>query len=59
MRDGFFETDPVVGRYCGGSTPGNYTSVTNMLYIKFVTDNSLGASGFSLQFTGVPRNLDK
>lgn len=59
MRDGFFETDPLAGRFCGGMTPENFTSATNMLYIKFVTDNSQGASGFSLQFTGIPRNLDK
>lgn len=48
IRVGLFNTHPVVGKLCGGATPSNYTSTTNMLYIKFVTDGSNGASGFSL-----------
>ncbi|NP_445784.3 cubilin precursor [Rattus norvegicus] len=40
----------VLGRYCGNSTPSSVDTSSNVASVKFVTDGSVTASGFRLQF---------
>ena len=46
-------TDPLVGTYCGDNTPGDFTSTTNRLYIKFSTDDDVAGAGFSVNYRTV------
>lgn len=43
-------TGRVLGRYCGNSTPSSVDTSSNVASVKFVTDGSVTASGFRLQF---------
>uniref|UniRef100_A0A8C6W9S3 Cubilin n=1 Tax=Nannospalax galili TaxID=1026970 RepID=A0A8C6W9S3_NANGA len=40
----------VLGRYCGNSLPGSIDTSSNVASVRFVTDGSVTASGFRLQF---------
>ncbi|MGH0159306.1 UNVERIFIED_CONTAM: hypothetical protein FKN15_040677, partial [Acipenser sinensis] len=41
----------LVGRFCGNSLPVNYTSVIgHILWVKFVSDGSIGGAGFRATF---------
>ncbi|KAK2147338.1 hypothetical protein LSH36_558g01028 [Paralvinella palmiformis] len=55
IRDGLMPTDPLVGTYCGDNTPGDFTSTTNRLYIKFSTDDNVAGAGFSVNYRTVAR----
>ena len=54
IRDGLLPTDPLVGTYCGNNIPGDFTSTTNRLYIKFVTNDAGAGLGFSANYRTVP-----
>ncbi|XP_041486764.1 cubilin isoform X1 [Microtus oregoni] len=40
-----------LGRYCGNSIPSSVDTSSNVASVRFVTDDSVTASGFRLQFT--------
>ncbi|KAG8515901.1 Cubilin, partial [Galemys pyrenaicus] len=40
----------LLGRYCGNTIPGSIDTSSNVAFIRFVTDDSLTASGFRIQF---------
>ncbi|XP_078582053.1 cubilin-like isoform X2 [Branchiostoma floridae x Branchiostoma japonicum] len=42
---------PLVGRYCGNTNPADYTSTTNMLYIRFRADQSVNGAGFRITYS--------
>lgn len=41
----------ILGRYCGNSIPSRVDTSSNVASVRFVTDGSVTASGFRLQFT--------
>lgn len=44
-------TGHLVGRYCGNSLPGNYSSIQgHTLWVRFVSDGSGSAMGFQARF---------
>lgn len=43
-------TGNTLGRYCGNSIPSSVDTSSNVASVKFVTDGSVTASGFRLQF---------
>lgn len=53
VRDGLYATDTLVGRYCGTTIPSVYTSSSNFLYVRFVSDDSEAAAGFNASFEAV------
>ena len=42
----------MLGPYCGDMTPGDITATGNVIYVKFKTDASVTAKGFTVQFSG-------
>ncbi|XP_071787824.1 cubilin-like isoform X2 [Asterias amurensis] len=53
LRNGGYETSPLLGTFCGSSlNPTSYTSHSNKMFVKFVSDSSFAARGFSLSFDG-------
>lgn len=50
IRNGGYETSPLVGKFCGIDIPGEITSFTNQLYIKFVSDGSSSEQGFEIEW---------
>ncbi|XP_022107899.1 cubilin-like isoform X2 [Acanthaster planci] len=53
LRNGGYATSPLIGTFCGSSiNPTMYTSHSNKMYIKFESDFSLSARGFSLAYDG-------
>ncbi|KAM9333329.1 LOW QUALITY PROTEIN: cubilin [Pholidichthys leucotaenia] len=46
VHDGHKVTDPLIGRYCGTSTPAPLHSSSNALWISFKSDSSVSGSGF-------------
>ena len=53
IRDGFFESDRLVGTYCGTDGPPTFISSTNTLHVVFRTDGDTGDAGFTLQYEAV------
>ncbi|XP_021504160.1 cubilin isoform X2 [Meriones unguiculatus] len=43
-------SENVLGRYCGDSIPSSVETSSNVASVRFVTDDSVTASGFRLQF---------
>uniref|UniRef100_A0A8D0GFF0 Cubilin n=1 Tax=Sphenodon punctatus TaxID=8508 RepID=A0A8D0GFF0_SPHPU len=52
LRDGGYETSPLLGTYCGSVLPTVIISHSNKLWIKFVSDVYGTASGFSAYWDG-------
>ncbi|CAM9531973.1 unnamed protein product [Lampetra fluviatilis] len=52
IRNGGYETSPLVGKYCGTSAPPLLLSHGNKLWFKFRTDGSVEARGFSAHWDG-------
>ncbi|XP_066485218.1 cubilin [Tiliqua scincoides] len=52
IRDGGYETSPVLGKYCGSSLPPVTISHSNKLWIKFVSDVYITSTGFSASWDG-------
>ncbi|XP_067109745.1 neuropilin and tolloid-like protein 1 [Osmerus mordax] len=50
IRDGPFGFSPIIGRYCGKESPSYAKSSGRYLYIKFVADSELEATGFSVRY---------
>ncbi|CAL8313916.1 unnamed protein product [Gadus morhua 'NCC'] len=50
VRDGPFGFSPIIGRYCGQQSPAYVHSSGRYLYIKFVSDGELEATGFSAHY---------
>lgn len=45
-----FDSDKKIAKYCGTQLPPSILSVTNVIIIKFVTDNENHYKGFKLDF---------
>ncbi|XP_053120680.1 cubilin [Hemicordylus capensis] len=52
LRDGGYETSPLLGRYCGTSLPPVTISHSNKLWMKFVSDVYFASTGFSAYWDG-------
>lgn len=50
VRDGPFSSSPIIGRYCGQKSPMYVRSSGRYLWIKFVADSELEATGFSARY---------
>lgn len=50
IRDGPDETSKLIGKFCGAIKPKNLQSSSNSLYIKFVSDNQFGKTGFNITY---------
>ncbi|KAG7254207.1 LOW QUALITY PROTEIN: hypothetical protein CRUP_004770, partial [Coryphaenoides rupestris] len=50
VRDGPFSFSPIIGRYCGRRSPAHVRSSGRYLYVKFVADGELEATGFSARY---------
>ena len=50
VRDGYSANSSLIGKFCGHKVPEDIRSVTNYLYIKFVSDSSVNKAGFSASF---------
>ncbi|XP_011500246.1 PREDICTED: cubilin-like, partial [Ceratosolen solmsi marchali] len=61
IRSGSQDNSPLLGKFCGIKVENEITSMTNQIYIKFVTDSSLQNQGFEIQWrstkTGCGGNL--
>lgn len=56
------EKSPLIGRFCGEEIPPLIPSFTNHLFLRFHSDNAVGAAGFHIQYeqtsTGCGGKLD-
>ncbi|XP_048417522.2 cubilin isoform X2 [Stegostoma tigrinum] len=52
IRNGGYETSPLVGQYCGSKAPPLITSHSNQLWIKFKSDNTLQYRVFKARWDG-------
>ncbi|KZC14141.1 Cubilin [Dufourea novaeangliae] len=55
IRNGGYETSPLIGKYCGTDIPTQIISQTNQLYLKFVSDSSRQYPGFSIEWDSTTR----
>lgn len=49
-RNGRYSSSPLIGKYCGSKIIPIISSAGNSLFIKFVSDGSLGFKGFFIQW---------
>ena len=49
--------DPLIGTYCGSNIPPVFTSTSNILYVQFYTDVSIGGAGFNASYTQLDGNV--
>ncbi|KAI1888818.1 hypothetical protein AGOR_G00172670 [Albula goreensis] len=52
IRDGGYETSPLIGKYCANQRPPLLVSHSNRLWIKFRSDHSATFQGFSAHWDG-------
>uniref|UniRef100_F7D8H4 Cubilin n=1 Tax=Ornithorhynchus anatinus TaxID=9258 RepID=F7D8H4_ORNAN len=52
IRDGGYETSPLLGKYCGTQKPPPIISHSNRLWIKFKSDVVISGPGFSAHWDG-------
>ncbi|MGH0150723.1 UNVERIFIED_CONTAM: hypothetical protein FKN15_032572 [Acipenser sinensis] len=52
IRDGGYETSPLIGKYCGTYTPPLVISHSNRLWIKFSSDVTVTYKGFMAHWDG-------
>ncbi|ELK28521.1 Cubilin [Myotis davidii] len=52
IKDGGYETSPLLGKYCGSTTPPRIISHSNKLWLQFKSDVVLSSSGFSAYWDG-------
>ncbi|KAM3936824.1 tolloid-like protein 1 [Leptodactylus fuscus] len=50
VRDGNRESSRLIGRFCGHDKPNNIISTSNVLWIKFVSDEIVNKEGFAINF---------
>ncbi|XP_076655704.1 cubilin [Halictus rubicundus] len=62
IRNGGYETSPLIGKFCGTEIPSQFISQANLLYLKFVSDPSRQNNGFSIEWdsttTGCGGNMN-
>ena len=52
VRDGGFDGSPMLGkRYCGSSLPPVWTSSSNLMWVRYVTDGSSSNTQFKATYT--------
>ena len=51
VYDGFDESAPVIGKFCGLNPPPELTSSGRKMMIRFYSDNSIEYSGFTAEYT--------
>ncbi|XP_069122184.1 cubilin-like [Argopecten irradians] len=54
IYDGMSTTDPLIGTYCGTNAPGVIRSTSNVLTVRFYTDDSVTGVGFNATYTQEP-----
>ncbi|KAG8232959.1 hypothetical protein J437_LFUL011452, partial [Ladona fulva] len=52
IRNGGYDTSPLIGKFCGENIPKNIPSVANQLYLRFRTDRTVGSRGFKIFWDG-------
>ncbi|TRY89102.1 hypothetical protein DNTS_004573 [Danionella cerebrum] len=52
IRDGGYETSPLIGLFCGTTAPPIIVSHSNRLWLKFTSDHSLTHRGFKAHWDG-------
>lgn len=52
ILDGGYESSPLIGRYCGVKIPKKIVSQSNVLYLKFKSDNTFPSLGFRITWDG-------
>ncbi|CAD1477837.1 unnamed protein product, partial [Heterotrigona itama] len=50
IRNGGYETSPLLGRFCGTDIPTEIFSQTNQIYLKFVSDLTRSFAGFRIEW---------
>lgn len=50
IRNGGYDTSPLIGKFCGDQIPRQIMSFTNQIYLKFVSDGSRGDKGFEIEW---------
>ncbi|XP_071942939.1 cubilin-like isoform X2 [Antedon mediterranea] len=53
VRDGISPYAPLVSKFCGLNAPSNFNASSNQLYVKFLTDSSIGGTGFTITYGSV------
>ena len=46
-----FSDSSLVGLFCGDNSPGTLVSTSNMMLVRFVSDESVTSSGFLADYT--------
>ncbi|CAL1537018.1 unnamed protein product [Lymnaea stagnalis] len=59
VYDGFNDSAPVLGMFCGNKLPGPKVSESSSLLVRFTTDNTIQEKGFSFEFKKVMKSLKK
>ena len=52
LRNGGYDSSPLVGRYCGSTVDSPIVSHSNRLWLRFQSDGSRSGSGFRLVYDG-------
>uniref|UniRef100_A0A672HTS6 Cubilin (intrinsic factor-cobalamin receptor) n=1 Tax=Salarias fasciatus TaxID=181472 RepID=A0A672HTS6_SALFA len=52
IRDGGFETSPVIGKFCGNKRPQVIVSHSNRLWVRFHSDSMITVRGFMAHWDG-------
>ncbi|KAK6644342.1 hypothetical protein RUM43_000609 [Polyplax serrata] len=52
VRDGGYESSPLIGRYCGTKAPKRLVSQSNLFYLKFRSDSTFPNLGFLINWDG-------
>ncbi|XP_043916230.1 cubilin-like [Protopterus annectens] len=52
IRDGGYETSPLIGKYCGTTSPPSILSHSNRIWIRFRSDSVINYPGFSVYWDG-------
>ncbi|XP_050461753.1 cubilin-like [Cataglyphis hispanica] len=50
IRNGGYDSAPLIGKFCGTEIPTEILSQTNQMYIRFVSDFSRSMQGFEIQW---------
>ncbi|XP_033326417.2 cubilin [Megalopta genalis] len=50
IRNGGYETSPLIGKYCGTDIPSQIIGQSNQLYLKFVSDITRHFNGFEIEW---------
>ena len=53
MYDGGLSTSPMVGKYCGSSSPPSHVSSSNEILVHFQSDGSVTRAGFKMEYNPI------